>query len=313
MISVVMSACAGDGPTGIDRVAAPRLSVTASASSITIGAPGNTFMRFPFGGALNNFAGTRYQQAYAASSFNGASPMQISGFSFLDGQGELAAGTYTVYLSHVTADVDNLSETNFDANRGADNTLFATVDLSGPAPATLTFTGLAPFEFDPSRGNLLVDIVVSTRAAVPAIPAAYAARTDAFGVFSRYQDFGFSSIGLGLVTRFELAGNDAPPGGDEEPTIDGLIAAAEKAALDGTLLGYGPAASAPGRLKAWLNVLHASKHAAATGNDFAACAQLKQAYQRADGNTVPGDFVTGPAVPELIATIAALVTAMGCD
>jgi hypothetical protein len=279
-------------------------------AAIVVGAPPNALNRFPFGGALNGFAGSRYQQAYAAAAFATDGPILISGITFLDGQGTLAASTYSFHLSTITAGIDKLSNSDFDGNRGADNTLFAVVDLGGPAPPTLTITGSAPFLYDPAQGNLLLDIVISPRADPPAVPAAFAYRTDGAGIFSRYQDFGFGGQGLGLVTRFDLAaaGSEDP----EATTFDDLMAAVRKAVDDRTLTGHGPGKSAPLGLPAWLNMLNAARHAHDTGNTQGACAQLRQILLRADGEPSPPDFVTGPAVPELADTIRAVRSALAC-
>lgn len=288
---------------------------------IVIGDPPSALNRFPFGGALIGWAGTRYQQAYAAAGF-GTEPIRIQSVGFVGGQGALAASTYSVYLSTVPADIDGLSATDFDGNRGADNTLFASMWLEGPAPEVLTIPGLVPFDYDPSKGNLLVDIVIEPRATPPPLPAFYAYRTDAFGLFSRYQDFGSGSRGTGLVTQFELA--PLPDEGASDPvgvTYEELMAAVQQAVVDGTLVGQRPGmsrgaapASAHQRLlPAWLAILSGVRKPLENGAMGGACAQLKQAYRLADGEVPPPDFVTGPAVPELADMILALRTSIGCS
>jgi hypothetical protein len=196
-----------DGRVSVDAA----LSLDASATSvqsdasttIIIGAPSEAPNIFPFGGGFG--LSTRYQQAYAANQFNGAAPLLIRSISFLGGQGILGASTYTFSLSTITTGIDNLSTTNFNANRGADNALLASVNLSGPAPATLTIEGATPFLYDPSSGNLLLDIVVSPGVAQFAQGASYQSRLNAFGIMSRYHNFGGGFIGFGLITQFEFA------------------------------------------------------------------------------------------------------------
>jgi hypothetical protein len=175
--------------------------VPAWAASIVIGAPldpgGNAF---PFGGAHLGNPGTRYQQAYASTDFSG--PMSIVGIDFFNGAGTLASGTYFLYLSTITAGIDTLSDSNFASNLGSDNTLFGTFVLSGAAPGTLSFAG-GPFLYNPTSGNLLLDIIVSPGGAPG--NGGYGARNGtASGIFSRYHDFGVGTTGYGLVTQFDF-------------------------------------------------------------------------------------------------------------
>jgi hypothetical protein len=181
------------------------LTVTgASAASLIVGLPGNNLNGFPFGGGFGGTPSTRYQQAYAASDFSTiGGPILISSVDFLNGSGNLAPSTYSLYFSTITAGIDTLSDINFDSNRGADNTLFATLTLAGTAPPTLTFSGI-PFYYSPAHGNLLLDIVVSPGGVNPNSGfASYLSNNSAPGVFSRYHNFGVSTIGWGLVTQFD--------------------------------------------------------------------------------------------------------------
>jgi hypothetical protein len=181
------------------------LTVTsASAVSLVVGLPGNNQNSFPFGGGFAPAAATRYQQAYAASDFSSiGAPILINSVDFMNGRGTLAPSTYSIYFSTITAGIDTLSDVNFDSNRGADNTLFATLTLAGTAPPTLTFSGI-PFNYNPSHGNLLLDIVVSPGGlASSGFGANYLASNNAVGVFSRYHNFGISTTGWGLVTQFD--------------------------------------------------------------------------------------------------------------
>jgi hypothetical protein len=177
------------------------------ADTITLGEPADGLNAFPFGGKDTVFSGTRYQQAYASTAFGSPGPILITSISFLNGNGgTFATSEYDFSLSTITAGIDALSALNFDGNRGPDNTLFASPMLSGPSPITLTITGLAPFLYDPAQGNLLMDIVVSPGGVTPAaFSAGYSSRQGtANGIFSRYHNFGFATIGFGLVTRFEF-------------------------------------------------------------------------------------------------------------
>lgn len=174
------------------------------AASLIVGLPTTNLNYFPFGGGFGT-GGTRYQQAYAASDFSGiGAPFLITGVDFLNGSGKLAPSTYSLYFSTITAGIDSLSDVNFDANRGADNTLFASLTLAGTAPPTLTFSG-TPFFYNPAHGNLLMDIVVSPGGvdASSGFGALYLSSSNAFGIFSRYHNFGTVTTGWGLVTQFD--------------------------------------------------------------------------------------------------------------
>jgi hypothetical protein len=192
---------------------------SASAASLVVGLPGNNQNAFPFGGGFGSAASTRYQQAYAASDFSSVGgPLLITSVDFLDGTGKLAPSTYSLYFSTITAGIDTLSDVNFDSNRGVDNTLFATLTLTGTAPPTLTFSG-TPFFYDRAHGNLLMDIVVSPGGANSGFGASYLASSNAFGIFSRYHNFGTGTTGWGLVTQFDY---QVVP----EPSVTGLICVA---------------------------------------------------------------------------------------
>jgi hypothetical protein len=189
----------------------------ASAASLVVGTSSGGGNAFPFGGGVGG-AATRYQQAYSASDFSGiGGPFAITSIDFLGGSGNLAPSTYTLYFSTITAGIDSLSNVNFGSNRGADNALFATLTLAGTAPPTLMFAG-TPFNYNPANGNLLLDIVVSPGGiqANTGFGGHYQSTSNAFGIFSRYHDFGMGNIGWGLVTQFDY---QAVP----EPAVGGLI------------------------------------------------------------------------------------------
>jgi hypothetical protein len=184
------------------------------ADSITIGAPGPALNAFPFGGRTGSNPGTRYQQAYSSAQFIGTGPILITSIAFLGGTGgQFAPSNYTFSFSTISAGIDSLSSFNFDSNRGVDNALFTSMNLSGASPATLTISGDTPFLYDPSKGNLLLDIVISpggiTLGSLGA-PAAYSSRADATGIFSRYHDFGAGTVGFGLVTQVNFSSVPEP-------------------------------------------------------------------------------------------------------
>jgi hypothetical protein len=123
----------------------------ASASTITIGTAAFPNI-YPFG--TTSYAG-EYQQVYSGTLFGG--PVDITGITFFETRGASAiSGTYTLNLSTTAAGVNSLG-TSYASNLGADNTQF----FSGAVSNILTFTG-GPFLFDPTQGNLLLDLFVSS-------------------------------------------------------------------------------------------------------------------------------------------------------
>lgn len=156
----------------------------------------------PFAGPFPGFPGTRYQEAYASSDFAG--PISISAIDFFLQPGfsgsTLYGATYQVSLSIIGADIDALSETNLDSNPGVDNTLFAVETLAGPAPNVLTFSG-GPFYYDPSLGNLLLDMRVSNPTGGGSAIFQDGAGRGPAGII-RYSNFFNGTRGYGLVTEF---------------------------------------------------------------------------------------------------------------
>ena len=174
-----------------------------AANALIIGLPptssgGNAL---PFGTTTE----PRYQQVYSAAEFSG--PITVSSISFYwtvsyDVLAEISSGNYTFKLSTTAAAVNGLS-TTMDDNVGADVAVFLVTTLAGGLPpAQIDFVG-TPFSYDPSGGNLLLDIAMSARANDGAHGLFLDARNgDAGGVFSRMgNDAGFNN-NYGLVTGF---------------------------------------------------------------------------------------------------------------
>ena len=278
------------------------MAAAATFSTVTIGGASEGKNLFPFGGGY--FGATRYQQAYAAAQFNSSIPVLIKSVAFVGGVGTLATSTYAFSLSTIAGNIDNLSTANFNLNRGSDNAALATVNLGGAAPATLKIEGAAPFLYDPAKGNLLLDIVVSPGNQIPTgASAAYDSRFTAFGVMSRFHDFGTGFEGYGLITQFELV----------PLTLDNVLSVVDGAIANGALTGDGQGASAANRLATWLNMLRVAQRSAGTGNDAGPCGLLEQAYLRADGASSPPDFVSGPAAASIARLIQALRSTLGCN
>jgi hypothetical protein len=85
----------------------------------------------------------------------------------------------------------------------------ATFDAQSAHSALLSLTNLAGFNYDPLAGNLLLDIAAPGDQTY-ALYDGYAAMSNAYGIFSRYTNFGEGSIGYGLVTQFDYRSQDLP-------------------------------------------------------------------------------------------------------
>ncbi len=185
--------------TGVFALAVLVLAVSHVHAGI-IGLPSTASNAFPFGGTAT-VNPTRYQQVYSSAAFSG--PIDIGTVKFFRETlaGDLASGTFTLSFSTTSVAVDALDTVNFNNNLGLDNQLFVSQVLpGGPAPSVLSFTGTA-FHYDPTLGNLLLDIQVSGFSHSGAW-AGFASRDgDAGGLFSRAQDFGSGFVGYGLVTE----------------------------------------------------------------------------------------------------------------
>ena len=183
------------------------VAIIGTAGSITVGVNNNGNL-FPFGGPASGFAGTVYQEAYSSTLFSGS--MTITGIDFFraSSSGSLNAGTYQLSLSTITADVNSLSDSNFNGNLGADNTVVETIALSGAPPSTLTFVFTTPFSYNPANGNLLLDIRISGGS------AGSASYQDGSGTgpstIARYHNFGTNTTGWGMVTEFDFVTTSTP-------------------------------------------------------------------------------------------------------
>lgn len=183
---------------------------SARAATLVIGDPtiypaGQNAFPFSTLPAYYGYPSTRYQQVYSASAFNG--PIDIRELVFYatsNAQAPILDGTIQVFLSVTDRGVNEISHRPFDDNLGAETSLFAT--LGGGASLTnseLVIDG-QPFHFDPTQGNLLLDLRISGATAGQSGPffASLTGGGPGYVPFSRWHDFGTGFDNQGLVTGF---------------------------------------------------------------------------------------------------------------
>jgi hypothetical protein len=117
----------------------------------------------------------------------------------------------------------------------------------------------------------------------------------------------------GMLVGYELLGRGVSSEPPPSYLMSALIAAYDSAIDDGRLFGFGPGNSASGRLKAFGNMLDAADDLIQEGNYEQACIQLTDAYNRADSDFPPPDFIYGPALGEIQTGINEVLTALGCQ
>lgn len=153
------------------------LSVAASGASLTVGSA-NDGNCLPFNcndtGSASGQS-IQYQQVYDSSLF-GASPVRITAIAFSNtllplfgfANVPLLAGDYDFSFAYTSAGVNGLS-TNLASNITSGQATFLVFNSPGISQgfSTLTFLGSAPFTYDPTLGNLLLNLVVSNQANVP--------------------------------------------------------------------------------------------------------------------------------------------------
>jgi hypothetical protein len=104
-----------------------------------------------------------YQQVYASTNFS--TPITITDLEFFNTVDLPAAGTepqagsYVLSLSTTQAAVDGLS-TDLSNNLGPDDTIVYSGGVPTLSDGVLTFVLSTPFTYDPSKGNLLLDVQI---------------------------------------------------------------------------------------------------------------------------------------------------------
>jgi len=135
----------------------------AAAGIVRVGSPADTGTGncIPFGCGYNG----EYQQIYTAGAFSG--PITINALQFYNTQNDggataINSGNWEISLSTTPADWNTLSATP-GANVGSDNSVVFDGNLSQSWTFgdTLTISLSSPFTYDPSNGNLLMDVLSS--------------------------------------------------------------------------------------------------------------------------------------------------------
>ena len=195
----------------------PPTPANAVPNEIVIGGPevfGYGANGFPFATLpqwIGDYPSTRYQQVYAASSFD--RPFNIQQIVFyprFDTAEPILAATFEIYLSVTRYAVNEIDGRPFDANLG-DRTEYFTSFFGGFVITGNEFVIRGnPYLYNPSRGNLLLDIRISGAplgyqgpyfAALGQGDAAWYEH----GLFSRWHDLGTGFDNRGLVTGFRTS------------------------------------------------------------------------------------------------------------
>ena len=187
----------------------------AQAEIIGLPADTGTGNCFPFGCAYMG----EYQQVYASSAFSGA--IAITSLEFYNtisdnGATAMNSGTWNISLSTSPANWNSLSST-FASNIGTGNTLVFSGNLSQAWAFgdTLVVNLTTPFTYDPSKGNLLMDVSVSgtTNAGGTIYFDTNGYNGGGFNgdtILGRVYNDGVVNYGYGLVTGFNETGISVP-------------------------------------------------------------------------------------------------------
>lgn len=155
---------------------------------------------------------TRLQQDYSASFF-GSQAVNINEVSFYTGGGpNNGSSTYSVYLA-TNPNGSTLAST-FSQNVSPDRALFATLTTTAFSAGNVNFFG--SFAYDPTEGDLIVDIVNSNASFSQSFSSTYnVSRVYQFNASSS----GYVSNGYGIATSFVTGAPNAVP----EPSTVALL------------------------------------------------------------------------------------------
>jgi PEP-CTERM motif len=187
---------------------------TASAVPLTIGtpnyAPGNYF---PFGAPASLGWGGEYQETYAKADFSGVTPINTIAFyanNLTTPGGTPDLGTFTLTLSTTAFAINGPSNNAWSGNEGANKTVVFNAALpSLSANGMLLFNLTTPFTYDPTGGNLMLDIASSNSSNTNNLALEFDIR-DPGNVLSAQDNGGFIAPSSGLVTTFNPATSPVP-------------------------------------------------------------------------------------------------------
>src|SRR5208282_1449873 len=185
----------------------------AHAATVTV-ASYNTGNCYPFlcnDSGISSGQSIEYQQVYASTAFS--APISITALTFFfasefGGSSLVLNGNYQVSLSTTAAPINGLSSIAAN-NIGPDNVTFANFNVFSndvDSDPSFSITG-GPFLYDPCRGNLLIDLVITNQDNVPNGSGNGYIQADSSGTeTSRLFAFDSSGVGttdsVGLVTEF---------------------------------------------------------------------------------------------------------------
>lgn len=149
----------------------------------------------------------RYQQIFDAAVWSGAVSILELGFRNTLQPDYGLDFTADFYLSTSSASLTGLSP-DLDSNLGSNTSLFGSFSRAG-AFSSISFAG-SPFVYDPSEGNLLLDIRFSSNSGFAFFDATLDSRTSRgwVGVDDGYGNG--VSYGYGLVTEFSSRAVSVP-------------------------------------------------------------------------------------------------------
>lgn len=215
---------------------------SAQAGAVTIGVantPGNCYPLMCNDSGTGIGPSIRYQQVYAASAFPGTVTINSETFYWVfeqvdGGSDTLLGGTYVFSLSTTSAAVNALDASCLSCNLGADNTEVASVTIPAGGVSfgtAYTFSNTTDFIYDPTKGNLLLDVSVSDQDNVPNVPSSNNSfnDTDNDGIvtsraYHLFDGANFSDAdSIGLVTTFGTTAPGVPEPGSLLLLAGGLV------------------------------------------------------------------------------------------
>lgn len=152
----------------------------------------------------------QFQQAYDSSSFSG--PLTINDISFFSVSTHSMNATYDLYIGYMDGDYTTIS-TDLASNRGDDYTFFDSLVLAETVSAGNVTTFSGSFDYDPTQGDLLIEIF---RSAETGSNTGRFAATSGLPLSRAYEwphGAKSSSVGYGISTQFSTSATGVPAPG----------------------------------------------------------------------------------------------------